>query len=86
MRAITIALSALLIAAGLPGSAGAQAAVTQDYSAHSVPAATEMPSVVIRLADGAKGGDKYMSGKAGGRYGIGGSECRSCKKNKKKKT
>jgi hypothetical protein len=82
MRAITIALSALLIAAGLLGSAGARAAATQGYSAHSVPATTEMPSPVIRLADGAKGGDKYMSGKAGGRYGIGGSECRSCKKKK----
>ena len=82
MRANTIALSALLIAAGLPSSAGARSAATQGYSAHSVPAATKIPSGVIRLADGAKGGDKYMSGKAGGRFGIGGSECRSCRKKK----
>ena len=82
MRANTFALCALLIAAGLLSSAGARAATTQGYSAHSLLAATEISSAVIRLADGGKGGDKYLSGKAGGRYGIGGSECRSCKKKK----
>ena len=83
MRANTIALSALLIAAGLLSSNGARAAAVQGYPTHSAPATTEMPSAAIRLAAGAKGGDKYMSGRAGGRYGIGGSECRSCRKKKK---
>jgi hypothetical protein len=73
MRTRAIALPTLLLGAGLLSSA-AQAAVTQGHSAAVAPAATEAPSGVIRLADGAKGGDKYMSGKAGGRYGVGGTE------------
>ena len=83
MRANTISLSALLIAAGLLSSAGARAATTQGYWAHAVPATTNIPSGVIQLAAGNKAGEKYMSGRAGGRYGIGGSECRSCRKKKK---
>jgi hypothetical protein len=70
MRANAITLSILLIGAGLLSSAGAQATATQRYSGDPAPAAT----VANQVADGAKAGDKYMSGKAGGRYGIGGTE------------
>lgn len=79
-RAMAIGLAAaLLLGVGLVGSAAARTGAMADR----VPATTKPPSGVVRLADGAKGGDKYMSGRAGGRYGIGGSECRQCRTKKK---
>jgi hypothetical protein len=71
MRANAITLSILLIGAGLLSSASAQATATQGCSGDPAPAATPVGN---QVADGAKAGDKYMSGKAGGRYGIGGTE------------
>jgi len=83
MRAIVIALSTLLLGAGTLSAASAQATTTQD----PVPAATTMPSGVIQLAESnqrsaGKLGDKYLDGKAGGRYGIGGEESKIFKRNK----
>jgi hypothetical protein len=85
MHAIGLALFALMLGACLLSSAGAQAATS--YSAN--PATTTMPSGVIQLAGSyfnspGKLNDKYLAGKAGGRYGIGGSESVIFKKKKKK--
>lgn len=78
MNANAIALSALLLGAGLFGSSSAQAVMTPDQygSAHGpAQAATGKPAAaLIQLADGGKGGDKYLSGKAGGAKGIGGQK------------
>lgn len=74
MRTNAMALSALLLGAGLLSSAGAQAAITHGSSAGPAPTATGVPPGATKLTDGAKAGDKYLSGKAGGRYGIGGTE------------
>ena len=76
MRPTAISLSALIVGAGLLISVGAQAATTQGYP---VPEATKIPSGAIQLAGSFhnspnKGGDKLLSGQAGSRYGIGGSE------------
>ena len=73
MRSVVVAL---LLGGGLLMSAGAVAATTQRCSA---PATIQVASGAIQLAgsfhsSNAKGGDKLMSGLAGGRYGIGGSE------------
>ena len=84
MRAIAVALSTLLLGAGLLSSAGAQAATTQGCSRDSLPAATKIPSGVIQLAEGGKLGDRYLAGRAGGRYGIGGTESRKFKKKRSK--
>jgi hypothetical protein len=81
-RAMATTLAVLLFGIGLLGSAGARAA-TQGCLADPVAAVTKPPSGVIQFADGGKGGDKYMSGRAGGRYGIGGSECKQCRPKKK---
>jgi hypothetical protein len=81
MRAIVVALFTLPLGAGLLSPADARAAATHGYSAAAMPAPP--PSGAVRLADGAKGGDKFMSGRAGGRYGIGGPDCKTCKKKKK---
>jgi hypothetical protein len=76
MRATAIVLSALLLGAGLASSAGAQAATTPG---DAVPAAARMPAGALELAEANhnspnKLGDKYLTGKSGGRYGIGGTE------------
>ena len=89
MRAMALALSTLLFGAGLLGSDAAQAATTQGYPADPTSAATRIPSGVIQLAGSyfnspGKLNDKYLAGKAGGRYGIGGSESVVFKKKKKK--
>jgi hypothetical protein len=73
MRAIAIAL---LLGGSLLVWDSAQGATTQRSS---VPAAIRVSSGAIQLAgsfhnSNAKGGDKLLSGQAGGRYGIGGSE------------
>lgn len=83
---IAIALSTLLIGAGLLSSAGAQSATT----AAPMSAATKIPSGAIQIAGSfqnstAKLGDKYPAGQAGGRYGIGGTEPRVPYFKKKKK-
>lgn len=88
MRTTAVAFSTLLLAAGL-SSAGAPAAMAQGYSGDPVPAASRMPSAVIQLAESNtksanKLADKYLAGKAGGRYGIGGTESVVFKKKKKK--
>jgi hypothetical protein len=82
MRAIAIALSTLLIGASPLNSIGAQAATTQGYSAAPVLATTRIPSDTIQLAAGNKAGDHYLAGRAGGRYGVGGTERRPPKKKK----
>ena len=89
MRAIAIALFTLLIFAGLLGLAAAQAATTQGYPADSTSAATRIRPDAIQLAgffqnSTAKLGDKYLAGRSGGRYGIGGTESVVFKKIKKK--
>jgi hypothetical protein len=89
MRRTAIALSALLIGAGLPSSDGARATTTQIYPSDPTPAATKVPSDAIRLAGSfqnstAKLADKYLAGRSGGRYGIGGTESVIFKKKKKK--
>lgn len=84
MRPLAIALSPLLLSVGLLSSAAAQAAPTPGYSSAPIPPATgTLPGGAVQLAAGAKGGDKFMSGRAGGRYGIGGAECKTCRKKKK---
>ncbi len=90
MCRVAIALSTLLIGAGLLSSAGAQTATTQGYPAAPMSAATKIPSDAIQLAGSfqnstAKLGDKYLAGLAGGRYGIGGTEPRAPYFRKKKK-
>jgi len=89
MRVIPISLSTLLIVAGLLSPAAARAATTQGYPADSTPAATNMLPAAIQLAGSfqnstAKLADKYLAGKSGGRYGIGGTESVVFKKKKKK--
>jgi hypothetical protein len=89
MRAIPISLSTLLIVAGLLGPAAARAATTQGDPAASTPAATNMLPDAIQLAGSfqnstAKLADKYLTGRSGGRYGIGGSESVVFKKKKQK--
>lgn len=76
MHANAIALSALLLGAGLLGASSAQAVMTPDQGSivGPAPASSEPPAAaLIQLAEGHKGGDKYMSGKAGGRHGVGGT-------------
>ena len=89
MRRIAIALSALLIGAGPLASAGARATTTQTYPPHSTSAAAKVPADAIRLAGSfqnstAKLADKYLAGRSGGRYGVGGTESVIFKKKKKK--
>ncbi len=75
MRTMAITLSILLSAAS------AEASTTQGDTGGTAPAATSLSPKVIQLAGSfhnspAKLGDKHLSGQAGGRYGIGGSEPR----------
>ena len=81
MRAIAIALFTLLLGAGPLSLDGAKAATTQGHSSDPVRTVTRMPPGAIQLAgsyqrSSAKLGDEYLAGRAGGRYGIGGSESR----------
>ncbi len=85
MRAIAIALFTLLLGAGPLSPDGAQGATTQGYSSEPVRTVTRMPPGAIQLAgsyqrSSAKSGDKYLAGRAGGRYGVGGSESRIFRK------
>jgi hypothetical protein len=73
MYANAIALSALLLGAGLLGTPSAQAGLAAGGHGSVQTAAVTSTAGVIQLAAGGKLGDKYMSGKAGGRYGIGGT-------------
>jgi hypothetical protein len=68
MRASTVALSALLLG-GLLTSAAAEAATTSDQSS-----ADPGRPAYIQVATGNSLGDKYLTGKSGGRYGVGGTE------------
>ena len=73
MYANVIALSGLLLGAGLLSASGAQAGLTSDSSiVGTVQPASEQPAAPLtQLADGGKLADKYMAGKAGGAKGIG---------------
>jgi hypothetical protein len=75
MHANVIALSALLLGAGMLGASSAQAVMTPDpygsIVASAQPASEQPAAAFIQLADGGKLGDKYMAGKAGGAKGIG---------------
>jgi hypothetical protein len=71
MRANTIALSALLLGAGLLGSVGAEATATQGYSPDPVLAVTGVPSDTLQLADGGKLNDRHRAGRTGGANGLG---------------
>ena len=73
MHANAIALSALLLGAGLLGPPSAQAGLAADEHGSAQTATVNSTAGAFQLADGGKLGDKYMSGKAGGRYGIGGT-------------
>ena len=75
MRTMAIALSILLSAAS------AQASTTQRAAGGTAPAAMTVSPKFIQLAGAFNKSpntlaDKYLSGQAGGRYGIGGSEPR----------
>ncbi|MGE0120250.1 MAG: hypothetical protein AB7S71_22545 [Dongiaceae bacterium] len=75
MTASVIVLSTLAtIGAGVLASTDgpATAAGARHDLAYEAPA--DAAGAFIQLADGGKGGDKYMSGKAGGRYGIAGGK------------
>ncbi len=85
MRTIAIALSTLMLVTGVLSFASAPPAAIQGYSGDPVPVATQIRSGVIQLAESnhrsnAKLGDKYMSGRAGGRCGTGGTESKVFKK------
>jgi hypothetical protein len=63
MHANAIALSALLLGAGLLGASSAQAVMTPDQGSivGPAPASSEPPAAaLIQLAEGHKGGDKYV--------------------------
>ena len=82
MRATVAALSVgLLFAGGVLISTDTQAALTDGYASDR----TELPAHTIRLAGSfhdspAKLNDKYLAGKSGGWYGIGGPESKIFKK------
>ena len=81
MRATTTALCVgLLFGGGVLISTGTEAALTQDYSSDRT-ATTKMPAGIIQLASG-RLNDKYLAGKSGGWYGIGGPESKIFKKKK----
>jgi hypothetical protein len=78
MQAGVIALSILLLAAVVPSpdTAGTRSQATAPYRAPAGDAADAW----LQPAAGGKLGEKYMSGRAGGRYGIGGPEQRRKKR------
>jgi hypothetical protein len=72
---------------GRADSTDTEAALTQDYSSDRT-ATTEMPAGIIQLAGSfhnstGKLNDKYLAGKSGGWYGIGGPESKIFKKKRK---
>jgi hypothetical protein len=76
MRAKVVPVLTVMATAGLLIWAGAQAATTEGHFGGPVSAAISTPGS-IQLAGSGSGnklGDKYLSGRAGGRYGIGGTE------------
>ena len=87
MRATVTALCVgLLFGGGVLISTGTEAALTQDYSSDRT-ATTEMPAGTVQLAGSfhnspAKLNDKYLAGKSGGWYGIGGPESKIFRKKK----
>jgi hypothetical protein len=84
MHASTIALSVLLLAAAPSDRAAAKIQCLGASALDPVQAATgNSADAWIQLAAGGKLADKYMAGKAGGRYGIGGPEERKKKRNRK---
>ena len=76
MTASVIVLSTLVAIGGsLPMAEHAASATGDRYdSAYeaSEPESGGAGDATLQLADGGKGADKFMSGKTGGRYGIGG--------------
>jgi hypothetical protein len=83
-RAIAIAC----VGVGLLSSVGAMATTAQGYSGDRMPKVTDLPLGAIQLAGSfhnspAKLNDKYLAGKSGGWYGIGGPESKIVKKKKK---
>ncbi len=85
MYANAIALSVLLLAAGPPDSSAAGIQRWDAFATDPVAAAGTSADAWIQLAAGGKLGDKYMAGRAGGRYGIGGPEAQKKKRSKKGK-
>jgi hypothetical protein len=88
MRTIAVVLFVLSISTCLLNSSRAQAALVQDCISEAAPSTRISPGA-IQLAgafqmSNAKLADKYLAGKAGGRYGIGGTESVIFKKKKKK--
>jgi hypothetical protein len=77
MYANAIAVSVLLLAAGIDSRDAPVVA--------PVAAAGTSADAWIQLAAGGKLGEKYMAGRAGGRYGIGGPEAEKKKRSKKSK-
>ena len=73
MPATAIALSVLLLAAA-PSDSVAAKIQRQDAAALGPVKAGKSADAWIQLAAGGKLTDKYMAGRAGGRYGIGGPE------------
>jgi hypothetical protein len=73
MHAIVIALSGVLLGAGLLSASDAQARLPSDSSIAGAaqPASEQQVAPLLQLADGGKLADKYMAGKAGGAKGIG---------------
>lgn len=87
MRATATALCVgLLVGGGVLISTDTEAALTQD-SAGDRTATISMPAGTVELAGSfhnspAKLNDKYLAGKSGGWYGIGGPESKIFKKKK----
>lgn len=76
MRTAAIALSILLSATT------ARAATAPSPWGDPAPAAEMAPGIMQLAGSPNKLGDKFMAGRAGGRYGIGGTESKIFKKKK----
>src|SRR5262245_50960853 len=70
MRTKVLPMFTLIVTAGLLIWAGAQAATTEGHFGDPV-SAVSTPGSIQLAGSPNKLGDKYLSGKAGGRYGIG---------------
>jgi hypothetical protein len=80
MHAMTVALFAFLLA-GAPSDPAA--ATIRSQASEPLQAANgKPPGAWIQLAAGGKLADRYLAGRAGGRYGIGGPEQRKKKRGK----
>lgn len=84
MRAKVFPVFTLIATAGLLIWAGAQAATTEGHFRDPVSAAVSTPGSIQLAGSGNKLGDKYLSGQAGGRYGIGGTDHSRAKGSKSK--